>query len=315
MCKWGSDPKRILYIYGGINFCKMSSYERVMEWIRSAWDVELFMLGNSEFTIRTFAMLVLSFFLLFYISGKIRNLLIKRVFPKYKIDIGVAQSTATIIRYVVIIIGVAVIVQTSGIDLSAVGLMVGALGVGIGFGLQSITNNFISGLIILFERPVKVGDRVEVEGLAGNIVKISARATTILTNDNIAVIVPNTDLVNKWVVNWSHNNRDVRLGFPVGVSYKEDPELVKKVLIAVAKDNKGVLESPPPNVRFESYGDSSLNFELMVWTSSHIERPAMLKSELYFEIFKRFKEQGIEIPFPQRDVYIKEMSNTKVKEE
>ena len=199
----------------------MSSYERVMEWIRSAWDVELFMMGNSEFTIRTFVMLILSFFLLFYISGKIRNLLVKKVFPKYNVDVGVAQSTATIIRYVVIVVGVAIIVQTSGIDLSAIGLLVGALGVGIGFGLQSITNNFISGLIILFERPVKVVDRVEIEGLAGNIVKISARATTILTNDNIAVIVPNTDLVNKRVVNWSHNNRDVRLNFPVGAHIKK----------------------------------------------------------------------------------------------
>ncbi len=165
--------------------------------------------------------------------------------------------------------------------------------------------NFISGIIILFERPVKVGDRIEIENLAGNIVSISARSTTIITNDNIAVIVPNSDLVSTRVINWSHNNRSVRLNFPVGVSYKEDPEKIRNILIEVANENPGVLQTPPPDVLFEEFGDSSLNFHLRVWTDEYSDKPKVLKSQLYYAIFKKFKEDNVEIPFPQRDIHIK----------
>jgi small-conductance mechanosensitive channel len=217
----------------------------------------------------------------------------------------VSQSIATIVRYLLIVIGLIIIFQTTGIDLSAIGLLVGALGVGIGFGLQSITNNFISGLIILFERPIKVGDRIEIDDLAGNIVDISARATTIITNDNIAVIVPNSDFINTRVINWSHNNRRIRLNFPVGVSYNEDPEKIRNLLTEVANANPGVLSSPKPYILFEGFGDSSLDFKMLVWTTEYIDRPKILRSELYYEIFAKFKEHNVEIPFPQRDIHLK----------
>lgn len=283
----------------------MNSPKELIEWLKTSWNYELFHLGDSVFTTKTFLLLVLSLFLLFYLSSKIRKILVKKIFPRYDLDIGVSQSIATIVRYLLIIIGLIIIFQTTGIDLSALGLLVGALGVGIGFGLQSITNNFISGIIILFERPIKVGDRIEIDDLAGNIVEISARATTIITNDNISVIVPNSDFINSRVINWSHNNKEVRLNFPVGVSYKEDPEKIKSLLEEVAKDNSGVLGSPEPYVLFESYGDSSLNFNLLVWTSEYIDRPKILRSELYYEIFAKFKEHNVEIPFPQRDIHLK----------
>ena len=283
----------------------MNSFDKVLEWIKATWSIELFKLGENPFMIKTIIMLIFSFFLLFYLSGKIRKVMANRIFPRYNIDIGVGQSIATIVRYLLLIIGMVIIFQTSGIDLSALGILVGALGVGIGFGLQHITNNFISGIIILFERPVKVGDRVEVDGLTGNIVNISARATTILTNDNIAVIIPNSDLINKQVINWSHNDKKVRLNFPVGVSYNEDPDVIRKVLLSVAKANPGVLKNPAPYVRFDEFGDSSLNFNMLIWTSEYSDRPSALKSELYYAVFKAFKEHGIEIPFPQRDVHIK----------
>lgn len=277
----------------------------MIEWLKSTWNFELFNLGENPFTTKTFLLLVLSLFLLFYISSKIKKVLVKRIFPRYDLDIGVSQSMATIVRYVLIIIGLIIIFQTTGIDLSALGLLVGALGVGIGFGLQSITNNFISGVIILFERPIKVGDRVEIDDLAGNIIDISARATTIITNDNIVVIVPNSDFINKRVINWSHNNKEVRLNFPVGVSYKEDPEKIKKLLTEVANANPGILSSPKPYILFEGFGDSSLNFNVLVWTSEFIDRPKILRSELYYEIFAKFKEHNVEIPFPQRDIHLK----------
>ena len=283
----------------------MISPKELIEWLKSTWNFELFHLGENPFTTKTFLLLAISLFLLFYISSKIRKILVHKVFPRYDLNIGVSQSIATIVRYLLIIVGLIIIFQTTGIDLSALGLLVGALGVGIGFGLQNITNNFISGLIILFERPIKVGDRIEIDDLAGNIVDISARATTIITNDNIAVIVPNSDFINSRVINWSHNNKQVRLSFPVGVSYNEDPEKIRTLLEEVAKANSGILNSPKPYVLFESYGDSSLNFNLLVWTSEYIDRPKILRSELYYEIFKKFKKHTVEIPFPQRDIHLK----------
>ncbi len=283
----------------------MNTFEKTLSWLGKIWDFELFSLGGSAFTTKTFFLLIVYFFLLFFITSMIRKLLVKKIFPRYKLDIGVSQSIATIVRYTMIIVGMIVIIQTTGIDLSAIGLLIGALGVGIGFGLQSITSNFISGIIILFERPVKVGDRIEIDNLSGNIVTISARATTIITNDNIAVIVPNSDIINTRVINWSLNNKSVRLNFPVGVSYQEDPEIIRKLLIEVANENSGVLNDPATNVLFDEFADSSLNFILQVWTSDFSDTPAILKSQLYFEIFKKFKEHNIEIPYPQRDIHLK----------
>ncbi|MDO8899569.1 MAG: mechanosensitive ion channel, partial [Bacteroidales bacterium] len=135
-----------------------------------------------------------------------------------------------------------------------------------------------------------------------------------ITNDNIAVIVPNSDLVNNRVINWSHTNRDIRLNFPVGVSYKEDPEIIRKLLIEVADSNTGVLQKPKPDVLFDSFGDSSLNFMLRVWTAEYSDMPKVLKSQLYYAIFKKFKENNIEIPFPQRDIHLKSGFEEKRKE-
>jgi small-conductance mechanosensitive channel len=282
----------------------MNNFDRFIQWLQRTWQIELFHLGENPFTTKTLVLLIIALFLLFYLTSLIRKLLVNKIFPRYHIDIGVSQAFATIIRYTLIILGLFIIFQTTGIDLSALGLLFGALGIGIGFGLQSITNNFISGVIILFERPVKVGDRIEIDDLSGNIMNISARATTIITNDNIAVIVPNSDFINTRVINWSHNSRNVRLNFPVGVSYKEDPEVIRKLLIEVADKNTGVLQDPRPDVLFDEFADSSLNFILRVWTIEYSDKPKVLKSQLYYEIFKKFKENNIEIPYPQRDVHL-----------
>jgi small-conductance mechanosensitive channel len=283
----------------------MNNFDRFIQWLKTTWNIELFQLGHSPFTTRTIVFLIIALFLLFYLTSLIRKVLVKKIFPRYQLDIGVSQAIATIIRYTLIILGLFIIFQTTGVDLSALGLLFGALGIGIGFGLQNITNNFISGVIILFERPVKVGDRIEIDDLSGNIVEISARATTIITNDNIAVIVPNSDFISTRVINWSLNSRNVRLNFPVGVSYKEDPEVIRKLLIEVADMNPGVTQDPRPDVLFDEFGDSSLNFILRVWTSDYSDKPRVLKSQLYYEIFRKFKENNIEIPYPQRDVHIK----------
>ena len=249
--------------------------------------------------------LILLLFLLFYITAKLKHWVVYKVLENSKVELGVRIAFGTIVRYFILAFGFIVILQTVGINLNSITILAGALGVGIGFGLQNITNNFVSGIIILLERPIKVGDRVQVGETLGDVVKISMRSTMIITNDNIAIIVPNSEFISSKVINWSFTDRNVRMNIPVGVSYNAEPEKVKKILLEVAANNPSVLNTPEPDVLFESFGDSSLNFILRVWTQEFINKPKILKSQLYFEIFKEFKTGGIEIPFPQRDIHIK----------
>jgi len=247
----------------------------------------------------------ISILLLFYLTDKFQKKVVHKILVKSKIDIGVSESIGTIFRYIVITIGMIIIIQTAGINLSALGFLAGALGVGIGFGLQGITNNFISGLIILFERPVKVGDRIDVGDISGDVVRIAARATTVITNDNISIIIPNSEFINSRVINWSHNDRRIRFNYTVGVSYDENPGIIRKLLLEVAKENNAVLKHPPSDVLFRDFGDSALLFNLRVWTYEYTDRPNVLRSQLYYAIFKKFEENNISIPFPQRDIHLK----------
>ncbi|MGD1890648.1 MAG: mechanosensitive ion channel family protein [Cyclobacteriaceae bacterium] len=259
----------------------------------------------ADFNLIDIIVLLFSIILLIYFTGKFRALLVNRILVRYNLDIGIRQSIGTIVRYVLLVLGSILIMDSAGIHLSSLTVLAGALGVGLGFGLQNIADNFISGLIILFERPIKVGDRIEVGDISGDVVKISARATTVITNDNISIIVPNSEFISSQVINWSHNDRLVRFRFPVGVSYQEDPEKVKRLLMEVMENQPGILDQPPPDVWFDEFGDNSLNFNLIVWTSQYVQRPKSLKSQLYFSVFKKFSEHGIEIPFPQRDLHIR----------
>lgn len=286
------------------NTSNESTYS-LISWLEDVMNLSLFHLGNSHLTLGLLLALIFSFTVLFIVSEWVRKILVNKILSRYGLAVGTKQSIGTMVKYVLIIIGVFTILQTNGIDLSALGVLAGAIGVGIGFGLQNITNNFISGLIILFEQPIKVGDRIEVGDVTGDVIKISGRSTMIVTNDNITIIVPNSQFIDSQVINWSHSDRMVRFNFPVGVSYKEDPQRVKQILLQVAADNPGVLKTPEADVLFEDYGDSSINFNLRIWTSEYINKPKVLKSQLYYEIFKRFGEEGIEIPFPQRDLHLR----------
>ncbi|QYH38248.1 mechanosensitive ion channel [Algoriphagus sp. NBT04N3] len=287
------------------NNTKAAPVSNFIDWLEEILNVSLVNLGESKLTIGLLLTLIFSFIALFVISEWIRRLLVNKILKRYEITTGTRQSIGTMVKYLLILAGIFSILQTNGIDLSAFGVLAGAIGVGIGFGLQNVTNNFISGLIILFEQPIKVGDRIEVGDVTGDVIKISARSTMIVTNDNITIIVPNSQFIDSQVINWSHSDRMVRFNFPVGVSYKENPQRVKEILLDVAKKNPGVLNTPETDVLFSDYGDNSINFTLRVWTSEYINRPNVLKSQLYYEVFKRFGEEGIEIPFPQRDLHLK----------
>jgi small-conductance mechanosensitive channel len=273
--------------------------------IKEFLDIPVTQIGTTELTLWSIVYFLLLIFLLFYLTAKIRKWVVYKLLANSKIDLGVRVAVGTILRYIVLVIGFIVVLQTIGLDLSAVTVLAGALGVGIGFGLQNITNNFVCGIIILFERPIKVGDRIEVGDVSGDVTSISMRSTTILTNDNISIIVPNSDFISSKVINWSYTDRNIRFNIPIGVSYKEDPEKIKMILLEVADENKGILKEPPSEVLFIEYADSALVFNLRVWTRDYTNRPNVLKSQIYYAVFKKFKEHNIEIPYPQRDLHIK----------
>ncbi len=288
----------------------MERLKLIIEFIKDIIEYPLFKLGDSAITLSLLFFLVISITLLVYLSGRIKNLLQNRLLSQKNLDIGVRQAFSTIVKYVIVVIGLIIIIQTAGIDLSFLAILIGAFGVGVGFGLQAITNNFVSGIVILFERPIKVGDRIEVTNLSGktvngDVIDISSRATKILTNDNIAIIVPNSDLITSTVINWSYNDRRVRFNYQIPIHYKENPETVKKLLLEVAKENEGVLKHPPPDILFSNFEDNRLIFILRVWTTKYIQKPGVLKSQLYYAAFKKLRDNNIEIPFPQRDLHLR----------
>ncbi|MDH5366407.1 MAG: mechanosensitive ion channel [Cyclobacteriaceae bacterium] len=278
-------------------------------------NISIFHIGITDITIGLILLFLLACILLLYLAKKIKSILIRKIFIRYGIEQGTSKSIGTIVYYFIISLGFFIIIQTVGIDLTGLSVVAGALGVGIGFGLQNITNNFISGIIILFERPIKEGDWIEIGDTTGAVTHISGRSTTVLTNDNISVIVPNSEFINAKVINWSHNDRIVRFNIPIGVSYNEDPEQIKNLLLNVADQHEGILNNPPPVVLFSDFGDSSLIFTLTGWTNSYIDKPKLLKSEINYAIHKIFHDNKIEIPFPQRDIHIKSESIKELNED
>jgi small-conductance mechanosensitive channel len=265
----------------------------------------LLKLGESQITAWTIAYILLLLIILYTVTNRMKRLVVDRLFAKSHIDYGVRQAIGSIVAYTIIAIGTLVILDSAGINLSALTIVAGALGIGIGFGLQNVTTNFISGIIVLLERPIKVGDRVQVEGATGDVIKISLRATTIVTNDNIAVIVPNSEFISSKVINWSYRNPDVRCNFPISVAYGTDPELVRDVLLEIAENHPGVLKDKKPDVLLDEFGDSGVNFILRAWTRAYTSKPGVLRSEINYEIAKKFGQHGIQIPFPQREVFLR----------
>ncbi len=229
----------------------------------------------------------------------------KRVLKHTPLPIGQQYAAAKVISYLVFVLGLTIGLQSLGVNLNSLVVVGGALGIGVGLGLQAIVSNFVAGLILLLEQPIKLGDRVQVGDTYGDVVRLRGRCTWIRTNENVVIIVPNSEFINQSVTNWTANDRQVRISIPLGVSYGSDPRVVRDILIAVARNHPDVLAEPSPEVIFIEFGDSSLNFHLRVWTIQQVQTPARLKSDLYFAIFEAFRKEGIEIPFPQRDLHIR----------
>jgi small-conductance mechanosensitive channel len=243
--------------------------------------------------------------LVFWISSRTKRFLFNRVFANSGLDRSLQYAIAQIISNAVLIIGIFVVLENTGIHLAALTVFAGAVGVGVGFGLQNIVSNFISGLVILAERPITIGDRVEVAGIAGQVQEIRARSTVILTNDNISMIVPNTKFIDSPVTNWTYGDPRVRFRIPVGVAYGSDVEKVREALIAAGLEHPATLRDPAPTAFLEKFGQSSIDFELVVWSKEMSSRPRRYRSDLNFSIEKHLREAGIEIPNPQRDLHIR----------
>ncbi|MFQ3583423.1 mechanosensitive ion channel family protein [Thermostichus vulcanus] len=230
----------------------------------------------------------------------------ERFLTRLGLDLGTQESSAAIFKYALTLLGILLVLPFSGLNLSSLTVIAGAVGLGIGFGLQNLSNNYISYLAILLERPIQIGDLVQVDDLLGTVERIGPRATVLRTLDRIFVVVPNSRFTESKVVNWSYRDPRCRIHVPVGVAYGSDTALVTEALLSAAKENSRVLSSPAPQVWLKSFGPSSLNFELLVW----INRPQdqfVLISELNFLIEAEFRRRGIRIPFPQQDVYIRSL--------
>lgn len=264
---------------------------------------ELFRIGGTPVTIAS----LVSFFVflaLAYLASKLLQRALARFYRRRHVDEGVQYALNRLLHYGIMGLGIFLALDNLGISVTGLAALGAVLGVGIGFGLQNIAQNFVSGLILLLERPVKKGDFVEVGDTRGTVREIRARATVVTTLDNVDILVPNGQFITERVINSTFHDRRVRIGVRVGVAYGSDTDLVRATLERVAAEHVGVLEEPKPLVRFDDFGESSLDFTLLVWLASPRTEP-IVASELRFAIDRAFREAGIEIPFPQRDVRIR----------
>jgi small-conductance mechanosensitive channel len=228
----------------------------------------------------------------------------KVILPKLPLQRGLPYAISTVTYYVLLVLVALAALSGAGIELNKFTVLTGALGVGLGFGLQNIVNNFVSGLILLFERPIHVGDTVDVGGLVGIVRRIGARSSTVVTLQGAEVIVPNSNLLSNQVINWTLSSQWRRVDVPVRVAYGTDPERVIKLLVSVAESYPGVLLERPPMAFFMGFGESSLNFELRFW-SAWQDTWFQLQSDVTVAVAKALREAGIEIPFPQRDLHFR----------
>ncbi len=274
-----------------------------LETLLGRFGEPLFVIGGTPVTLAS----VISFAIILAITYGVSKMLqrgLHRVYRQRGVEEGVEYALNRLLHYAILAFGFVWALDNLGVSITGFAALGAILGVGIGFGLQNIAQNFVSGLILLLERPVKRGDFVVVGDTRGTVRAIHMRATVITTLDNVDILVPNGQLITESVVNQTFDTRRVRMRVEVGVAYGSDTDQVRKVLERVAREHSNVLDSPPPTVRFENFGDSSLDFALLAWVADPLQQP-QVASDLRFAIDNAFREAGIEIPFPQRDLHIK----------
>jgi small-conductance mechanosensitive channel len=281
-------------------------------WLRRVWNYinQPFHIGTFEIRLTNVVIGIVIFAAAIIISRSVRSLMERRMAARINLDPGIQYTVLRLIHYLVITLGVLFALKTAfNLDLTTLAVVFTALSVGIGFGLQFIAGDLASGFILLFERPVRVGDFVTITGpdsklTEGRVQSINLRTTIVMTNDHIAAIVPNSKLVNDSLINWSYGERRSRISIPIGVSYDSDVDLVTQTLLRAAEGVDHVMEEPRPSVQFLNFGDYSLNFRLLVWTGRPRRHP-QIKSDINYRIQRLFREAKIEIPFPQQDLNLR----------
>lgn len=259
--------------------------------------------GSISFSAGNVIEFVLTVWLAYLLSSFIRFVLREDVYPHTQMTRGISYAVSSLLNYAIIALGFLLGLGVLGLDLTKVTILAGAFGVGIGFGLQSIVNNFVSGLILLFERPIHVGDIVEIGDLLGEVSRIGIRASTVRTYRGADIIVPNAQLITERVTNWTLSDRRRRIDLPVGVDYGSPPEKVVEVLETVARGHPLILKDPAPQAVFLAFGDSAINFELRAWTN-RFERWPTIRTELAVALYAALHAAGMTFPFPQREVRV-----------
>ena len=283
----------------------MKKFEEFIRKFRDIFELKLFALGETDITLITIANIILVIVVFFVASKYLRRLFRRRILPRFKLDAGAQFVILRLIHYVLMIVGILFAFNLAGIQLTSLTVVFGLVGVGLAFGLQNITSNFVSGIILLFETSVSVGDYINVGETSGRVLAINMRSTTVITPDNITLIVPNSRFIEETVTNWSVRDPKIRITIPAGVAYGSDTQLVTKLLLKAAEDHPEVLLEPKPDVLFKEFGDSSLNFELRVWIPNPNPMTRFnVVSDLNYAIDAAFRGNNIEIPFPQQDVHL-----------
>ncbi|HEY9115665.1 MAG TPA: mechanosensitive ion channel domain-containing protein, partial [Bacteroidales bacterium] len=280
----------------------LTVYEIIYGWLAGLFTLS-WKLGNTEIVLGNFFSFAVIILITVYITKVVKSILEVEVFPRITLPRGVPGATSMIVGYTLAALGGYFAISAAGVDLGKFGLIVGALSVGIGFGLQGVVLNFISGLILAFERPVQIGDTVEIGTLTGVVTSIGVRSSKIKTYDGMEVVVPNGNMISNNLINWTLSDRKRRYDINVGVAYGSDPRQVLELLKKIASDHPDVMKYPEPWALFDGFGDSSLNFRVRIWTS--IDTGLQTKSDIAVAINDALNELGIEIPFPQRDLHLR----------
>lgn len=280
-------------------------FQRILRYLNTPFIEQQ---GSFKLSILSLILLVLVICIAALVSRYARRFLQKRVLSRIHMDPGLQYTLLRLVHYLIITLGVLYALKIGfSVDLTSVAVILGVLSLGIGFGLQYLAADIASGFILLFERPVRVDDRVRLEdGIEGRVEHISLRSTIIVTNENMAVIMPNSKLVQNKLVNYSRGT-NVRLNVPVGVAYGSDLAQVSEALLEAAGSVEQVLKEPAPRVHFSGFGDSSLDFEIRVWINEPHNHP-QIRSKVNFAIDDSFRKHNIEIPFPRRDLYLRSPS-------
>ncbi|MBE9112177.1 mechanosensitive ion channel [Nodosilinea sp. LEGE 07298] len=293
----------LAYIANLFPLTRRISY-RVNQSLREGLFDRSLLLGDRSYSLLGLLLLLAVLLALVIVASTLTNVMRLRVLRAAGISIAAQEAIAVLSKYTLILLGTVVILQLWGIDLSSIALIASGLGIGVGLGLQGLVKDFVSGLVLVFERPVQVGDFVDFGQVKGTVARIGSRSTEIRTLDQVSIIVPNSRFLESEVINWSHGNPVSRIRLPVGVSYSADPQAVKVALLEACHKNQEILSAPAPQVFFLGFGDSALNFELLVWVAQP-SRQLVITSDLYFVIEASLRQHSIEVPFPQRDLHIR----------